>query len=169
VQDPAHDGTPVAAPDAGPRAAPFAPAATPAPSPAPSPLAPIRVAAVALIRDRRLLMVTARGRDVHYMPGGKIDPGETAAEAAVREAREEIGVELDPAGVTPLFTVATQAHGEPEGRLVQMQVFAGSTAQAPRASNEIDALHWVTSADSHRCPPAGAETLRLLVAAGLVD
>jgi 8-oxo-dGTP pyrophosphatase MutT (NUDIX family) len=133
------------------------------------PLPPIRVAAVALIRDRRLLMVTARARDVHYMPGGKIDPGETPAEAAVREAREEIGVELDPAEVTPLFTVTTQAHGEPEGRQVEMQVFGVSTPDAPRASSEIDALHWVTSADAHRCPPAGAETLRRLVAAGLID
>ena len=132
-------------------------------------LPPIRVAAVALIRDRRLLMVTARARDVHYMPGGKIDPGETAADAAVREAHEEIGVELDPATVTPLFTVRTQAHGEPEGRLVEMQVFAASTTEAPRPSNEIDALHWVTSADSPRCPPAGAETLRLLAEAGLID
>jgi 8-oxo-dGTP pyrophosphatase MutT (NUDIX family) len=33
-------------------------------------------------------------------PGGKIDPGETAAETALREAQEEIG--LDPAFVEPL-------------------------------------------------------------------
>ena len=37
--------------------------------------ADILVGAVALIRDRRVLMVTARGRDVWFMPGGKIDPG----------------------------------------------------------------------------------------------
>ena len=43
---------------------------------------PIIVSAVAVVRDRTVLMVTARGRDVYYMPGGKVDPGETAAEAA---------------------------------------------------------------------------------------
>ena len=42
----------------------------------------IQVAAIALLRGRRVLMVTARGRDVIYMPGGKIDAGESAAEAA---------------------------------------------------------------------------------------
>ena len=49
-----------------------------------SQLPDLLVAAIALVRDRRVLMVTARDRDVHYMPGGKIDPGETAAEAAAR-------------------------------------------------------------------------------------
>lgn len=129
----------------------------------------ILVAAVALVRDRRVLMVTARGRDVIYMPGGKIDPGETASGAAIREAREEVSVELDPASVVELFTVTVQAHGEPEGRLVEMRVFAGRTTDEPVASAEVDAVHWVTTADADRCPPAGRETLQRLAALGLID
>ncbi|WP_291050084.1 NUDIX domain-containing protein [Herbiconiux sp.] len=132
-------------------------------------LPPIAVAALALVRERRVLMVTARAREVHYMPGGKIDPGETAAEAVLREAREEIGVSVDPASLDELFTVSVQAHGEPDGRLVHMQVFRGETTDAPVASSEVDALHWVTTADLDRCPPAGAETLRRLAALGLID
>lgn len=129
----------------------------------------ILVAAVALVRDRHVLMVTARGRDVIYMPGGKIDPGETAHDAALREAREEVSVELDPSSVAELFTVTVQAHGEPEGRLVEMRVFAGSTPDEPIASAEVDEVHWVTTADLHRCPPAGRETLRHLAELGLID
>lgn len=129
----------------------------------------IRVAALALIRERRLLMVTARARDVLYLPGGKIDPGESAAEAAAREAHEEVDVAVDPAALEPLFTVTVQAHGEPDGRLVEMQLFAGSTPDEPRPSAEVDAVHWVTTADSPRCPPAGAETLARLAALGLID
>jgi 8-oxo-dGTP pyrophosphatase MutT (NUDIX family) len=132
-------------------------------------LPPILVAATALVRDRRVLMVTARGRDVFYMPGGKIDPGETAHDAAIREAREEVSIELDAATVAELFTVTVQAHGEPDGRLVEMRVFAGSTPDEPVASAEVDAVHWVTTADAHRCPPAGVETLRRLAALDLID
>jgi len=132
-------------------------------------LSTILVAAVALVRDRRVLMVTARGRDVIYMPGGKIDPGETAFDAAIREAREEVSVELDPASVAELFTVTVQAHGEPDGRLVEMRVFAGSTNDEPVASAEVDAVHWVTTADADRCPPAGRETLARLAALDLID
>jgi 8-oxo-dGTP pyrophosphatase MutT (NUDIX family) len=130
------------------------------------------VAAIAYVRDRRLLMVTARGRDVYYMPGGKIDPGETALEAAVREAREETGLELDPGRLHPLFTVTTQAHGEPDGRQVEMQVFGVAAlvaGEAPRSAGEVDAVHWVTTADTHRCPPAGVDTLRRVAGLGLID
>jgi 8-oxo-dGTP diphosphatase len=132
-----------------------------------TPLPDIVVSAVAVIRDRRVLMVTARGRDVIYMPGGKVDPGESGAAAAAREAREELGV--DVTDVTELFTVTTQAHGEPEGRLVRMTVFAAAPLAEPHASAEIDALHWVDSTDAQRCPPAGRETLRRLQALELID
>lgn len=129
----------------------------------------IPVAAIALIRDRRVLMVTARGRDVWFMPGGKIDAGETEADAAAREAEEEVAVRLDPAALVPLFTVLIQAHGEPAGRLVRMSVFGAETSDEPVASAEVSAVHWATSADEGACPPAGVEVLRRLHAAGLID
>ena len=129
----------------------------------------ILVAAVALIRERRVLMVTARGRDVWFMPGGKIDPGETEADAAAREAWEEVAVRVDPVALVPLFTVLIQAHGEPDGRLVRMAVFGAETADDPAASAEVSAVHWASSADEGRCPPAGVEVLRRLHAADLID
>ncbi|ANJ25490.1 NUDIX hydrolase [Agromyces aureus] len=127
------------------------------------------VSAIALVRDRRVLMVTARGRDVFYMPGGKIDAGETPAEAAAREAFEEVALVLDPDGLVELFEVVTQAHGEPDGRLVRMRVFEAQTDAAPTASAEVGALHWVTTAEIDRCPPAGADVLRRLAASGVID
>ncbi|PPF58386.1 NTP pyrophosphohydrolase [Rathayibacter sp. AY1C2] len=132
-----------------------------------STLPPIVVSAVAVLRDRHVLMVTARGRDVLYLPGGKVDEGESGIEAAAREAREELGAVA--LGLEPLFTVRTQAHGEPEGREVHMSVFAAELDREARPSGEIDSLHWVDGSDAGRCPPAGVETLRLLRALDLVD
>lgn len=133
----------------------------------------IAVAAVALIRDRRVLMVTARGRDVLFMPGGKIDSGESVADAAVREASEEVSIELRPSDLHELFTVAVQAHGEPVGRLVRMHVFGVDAAAAasvtPAPSAEVSELHWVGFDALDRCPPAGAEVLQRLASAGLID
>ena len=136
---------------------------------------PIVVSALVLVRDRRLLMVTARGRDVLYLPGGKQEAGETGEDALVRETREEVGLELDRASLRELGTIRTQAHGEPEGREVHMRLWSAAPTDAataepsPSPSGEIGELHWVTSADADRCPPAGVETLRLAVELDLVD
>ena len=133
---------------------------------------PIVVSALVLVRDRRLLMVTARGRDVLYLPGGKQEAGDTGEDALVRETREEIGLELDRSSLRELNTVRTQAHGEPEGREVHMRLWSASPVDEraePAPSGEIGELHWVTSADADRCPPAGVVTLRLMTALGLVD
>lgn len=70
-------------------------------------LAPARVQVVAAVlrRDRRVLLGhrcadRASFPDVWDLPGGHVEPGEHAADALVRELREELGVEAR--GVTDL-------------------------------------------------------------------
>ncbi|MDP4332513.1 NUDIX domain-containing protein [Curtobacterium sp. A7_M15] len=136
--------------------------------------ATLRVSALLLVRDRRLLMVRARMRDVLYLPGGKAEPHETDVEAVLREALEETGLRLTVDDVEAFGTVTEPAHGQAPGTMVAMALFlvrpGGALDTAtPVASAEVDEVEWVTSADADRCPPAGVETLRRLVAAGLID
>ena len=50
-----------------------------------------------ILRDgAKILSVRSNGRDRFYLPGGKIDPGETARDAIMREINEELGVDLIP-------------------------------------------------------------------------
>ena len=60
----------------------------------------------ALIRDDegRLLMVLHADRRVWVLPGGCMDPGETPADAVVREVWEETGLAVEPVAVCGVFS-----------------------------------------------------------------
>ena len=49
---------------------------------------------VVILQDQRVLLTLRQDFPVWCLPGGGIEPGETAAEAAVREVREETGLEV---------------------------------------------------------------------------
>ena len=54
----------------------------------------IRTAALAYVRERRLLQARSADKTAFYMAGGKLDPGETPLQALHREIHEELaGVE----------------------------------------------------------------------------
>lgn len=82
----------------------------PAPSPvAPAPHWPKAAASAAIFRDDGKLLIGLRGKDpsrvVWSLPGGHIEPGETAGNAALREIREETGIEAELLGLVDINDV----------------------------------------------------------------
>lgn len=104
------------------------------------------VAAVAFVRDGHVLTVRKRGTHRFMLPGGKLEPGESAHAAAVREVREEIGVEVD--ALVLLGEFAADAANEP-GHLVESTVYVGELGVAPVASGEIAELRWSDMTGHH--------------------
>jgi uncharacterized protein (TIGR00730 family) len=104
------------------------------------------------VREGRLLAVRSHGRDRFYLPGGKLEPGESHEQALVREVREEIGVQLSD--VRPAFTVRAQAHAQPNGTFVTMHCFHAASAGEPYPAREIAELTWLSPADRARAAPA---------------
>jgi 8-oxo-dGTP diphosphatase len=102
---------------------------------------PVQVAAAAILVNGRVLAARrARPADVRggwELPGGKIDPGETAAEAVAREVREELG--CDVAYVRPLGgTTSIKPGYELTAHLVEL-------ASGEPIPHEHDALRWLSA------------------------
>ena len=99
----------------------------------------IVVAAVALVRDGCVLTVRKRGTERFMLVGGKLEPGESAREAALRETREEVGLEIADAVLLGEFE--SEAANEP-GHTLHSTVFWVESDDDPVASAEIAEVRW---------------------------
>ncbi|WP_307802678.1 NUDIX hydrolase [Cellulomonas dongxiuzhuiae] len=103
----------------------------------------IRVSAVVLRRPTgEVLTVRKRGTHRFMLPGGKPEPGESAARTAVREAYEEVGAVLDEARLRELGTFRAAAANE-AGHEVLGTVFEHPHTGATAAAGEIEELRWL--------------------------
>ncbi len=95
------------------------------------------------LHDGRLLSTRSRGKDRYYIPGGKREAGETDAQTLLREIKEELTVDLDPASLEYAGTFEAPAHGHPAGVLVRMTCYwARYTGQLQPAA-EIAEVVWL--------------------------
>ncbi|MFJ3907898.1 NUDIX hydrolase [Streptomyces vinaceus] len=62
------------------------------------------VTVVAFDADGRILLIHRSDNDLWALPGGAVDTGESVADAAVRETREETGFEVEVTGLVGLYT-----------------------------------------------------------------
>jgi 8-oxo-dGTP diphosphatase len=98
----------------------------------------------------RILSTRSRGKEVHYLPGGKREPGETDAQTLVREIREELAVEIVPESIVPAGVFEAQADGKAAGVVVRMTCFTAEYRGTPVASSEIEEIAWLGYADRDR-------------------
>lgn len=124
---------------------------------------PIRVVACVIQRDGKFL-ITKRLKHSHLghlweFPGGKIEPGETIEECAVRECREEIGVEVQP---LRLFQELT--HNYPEVSVHLYFELCKLVSGEPQAIHCAD-WKWVLPKDltQYEFPAADREIIQALV------
>ena len=106
----------------------------------------IRIAAAVLVGlDGLTLVVRKRGSEIFMQPGGKIDSGENALQALVRELHEELGLVVAPADCQPLGHFRAPAANEQDA-MVEADTFViylAGPAATVTAQAEIAELRWI--------------------------
>jgi 8-oxo-dGTP pyrophosphatase MutT (NUDIX family) len=109
-------------------------------------MADIHKAGLLHVKDGRVLLCRKKaGSSLLILPGGKLEPGETAEECLRRECREELGdVELSNLGYIGHYE--SSAAGQVE-KTVRIELYAGELEGTPVAHSEIKELVWFGQED----------------------
>ena len=113
----------------------------------------LRPGASALIFDEareRILMTQRKDNSRWCLPGGGMDPGESAAETCVREVLEETGLEVRVTKLVGIYTTPDLLIEFPDGNKIQPVAFsfeAEITGGELSLSNETIAFGWYTVAE----------------------
>ncbi|MBD0323179.1 MAG: NUDIX domain-containing protein [Aldersonia sp.] len=132
----------------------------------------IRTAALAYVRDRKLLQTRSVRNPAFYMAGGKIDAGESPVEALHREIREELATGIVDGSLAELGVFEAEAYGHPQGTALHMTCFCAELTDEPRPAGEIAELRYFTVAEYAAMPhvaPGSMLVFRHLRALDLVD
>ena len=129
-------------------------------------------AGLLIIQNRKLLLAYSRNKQCFYLPGGKIDEGETAAMALCREIVEEMNITIDQDELKYHTHITAPAYGEEDGIIMEQDCFFLHRNVAPQASAEIGELKYFSLDDylseTNRAPGA-VMILERLQQEGLID
>lgn len=68
-------------------------------------------ATIAIMQDGRILLTRREDFEVWCLPGGAVDPGESVAQTAIREAREETGLDVELTHLVGIYSKTKALHG----------------------------------------------------------
>ena len=101
------------------------------------------VAHVFLLRSGSILLARRCNtgfKDGNYGPvGGHLDGGESVTQAAIRECREEIGVEIEPADMR---VIGVTHYNSPDGEGIDFFLSASQWTGDPYPRAECDDVQW---------------------------
>ena len=105
-------------------------------------------AGLIIVHYRALLLAYSNNKQAWYLPGGKIDAGETAKQALLREIHEELVLDLDAEQVHFYTHISAPAYGEIPAVMMAQDCFRCELGDAiPQAQAEIGAVRYFTLAE----------------------
>jgi ADP-ribose pyrophosphatase YjhB (NUDIX family) len=100
----------------------------------------------------RILLIRRTDNDNWAVPGGAVDLGESLTQAAIRETKEESGIDCEITGISGIYTdprhvILYTSNGEARQEF-SIVLTARPAGGQPTPSSETSEVRWVTLADA---------------------
>ncbi len=99
-------------------------------------------AGLVVIQDRELLLAFSSRKQAFYLPGGKLNPGEDAVTALIREVKEELSIHILPEELQWYCHISAPAYGEYPPLMMEQDCYFYSLNTTPVADAEIAAFRF---------------------------
>ncbi|MEU9274898.1 NUDIX domain-containing protein [Streptomyces sp. NPDC048341] len=119
-------------------------------APKPNTLIPACNMLAARETDGAILLQRRRDTGQYALPGGAMDIGESPAQCAVRECKEETGVDVMPVGLLGVYSLPEHVVAYTDGEIRQayeVTVIGRPVGGEPTVNDEADDVRWVLPGD----------------------
>lgn len=106
------------------------------------PVKRLPTAGLIALQGEKVLLAYSNHKKAWYLPGGKIDSGETPREALCREIAEELNTVIDPALLQYVGCITAPAWGESPQVLMEQVCFRYDLREEAKAGGEIGGLRY---------------------------
>ncbi|MCY4779336.1 NUDIX domain-containing protein [Sphingobacterium sp. UT-1RO-CII-1] len=104
-------------------------------------------AGLLVIQNKRLLLAFSRNKKAWYLPGGKIDQGETAISGLIREIKEELNLTINQSELTYYCHISAPAYGENKNLIMEQECYLYDLNENISPSSEIEAVRFFSLED----------------------
>ncbi|HCL06668.1 MAG TPA: DNA mismatch repair protein MutT [Chitinophagaceae bacterium] len=102
----------------------------------------LHTAGLVVLQDRKLLLAYSKRKHAFYLPGGKLDDGENAVAAIIREIKEELSIDLSPEELDFYCHISAPAYGEEPPVMMEQDCFLYTLKSTPVVNAEIEAVRF---------------------------
>ena len=124
-------------------------------------VSPMAGAEALIVQDEKIMLIKRSDNGLWAVPGGLVEVGETLAQAAERELREETGVEAHVTQLLGIFD-SRRWHSKTKSHLYHAIFLAEATDLTPRTSSEATEIGFFAENDLPELSPGHQGRIPLL-------